>query len=443
MSQRCGAVIAFAGRRQLLVSVLSFGLLLLCGGWPARAAKLDTDLRGKVLVGYQGWFRCPGDGSPQDHWSHWSKGIPSPATMSVDLYPDTRELSPVSRCLLPGVSIQGKPAYVFSSFSKDTVDRHFEWMRQYQIDGALLQRFVNSIQQQQMEGDVVLRNVQSASEATGRLFAVEYDLSGAHPDAVLQQLQQDWLYLSRERKITRSPSYLTYRGRPVVALWGFGFGDHRHLEDPALCLAIIRWFQEKAHVRVMGGVPAGWRTLSSDSFGDPAWDKVYAALDIVQPWTVGRYRSLEAADQWKETHLVPDLELTHKRGQLYLPVIFPGFSWHNLNRDTPGNQIPRLGGRFLWRQAYNARTAGAVSVKIAMFDEVNEGTAILKEVSLRRDAPEPGYWLTLEADGEELPSDWYLQIASAVSRMFHGTAPASVALPISPQPVPPGHSSGR
>src|ERR1700744_302661 len=35
-----------------------------------------TDLRGSVLVGYQAWFRCPGDGSPGGNWSHWSKGTP-------------------------------------------------------------------------------------------------------------------------------------------------------------------------------------------------------------------------------------------------------------------------------------------------------------------------------------------------------------------------------
>ena len=38
-------------------------------------------------------------------------------------------------------------------------------------------------------------------------------------------------------------------------------------------------------------------------------------------------------------------------------------------------------------------------MKIAMFDEVNEGTAIFKAVSPRDKAPKPGYWLTLDADG--------------------------------------------
>jgi hypothetical protein len=183
----------------------------------------------------------------------------------------------------------------------------------------------------------------------------------------------------------------------------------------------------------MGGVPAGWRTLNADSSSNQGWTAVYSALDIIQPWTVGRYRNLEAIDQWKVTHLIPDINLTKKKGQGYMPVIFPGFSWHNLNRDSAENQIPRLGGKFLWEQAYNAKTAGAAFVKIAMFDEVNEGTAIFKAAPSRKDgAPEPGYWLTLDADGDTLPNDWYLKLASSISRIFHETAPATSDLPITP-----------
>jgi hypothetical protein len=115
-----------------------------------------------------------------------------------------------------------------------------------------------------------------------------------------------------------------------------------------------------------------------------------------------------------------------------MPVIFPGFSWHNLNPNSPQNQIPRNGGEFLWRQAYNARTAGACMVKIAMFDEVNEGTAILKAVSKREEAPAPGYWLTLDADGKQLPSDWYLQLASQIKQMFDGKTSPSKKLPLNP-----------
>ncbi|MBL8234983.1 MAG: hypothetical protein JNL98_41160, partial [Bryobacterales bacterium] len=153
-----------------------------------------------------------------------------------------------------------------------------------------------------------------------------------------------------------------------------------------------------------------------------------------QPWVVGRYRDLAGVDKWKDDMMVPDVALAAKKKQIYMPVVFPGFSWHNLKRDTEGNRIPRLRGEFLWRQAYNAKVAGATVLKIAMFDEVNESTAIYKTAARRQDAPDQGYWLTLDADGADLPSDWYLRIAGEITRMFHGEIPPERKLPEKPGP---------
>jgi hypothetical protein len=412
------------------LATVTLALLAVASGANAQSAP-HTDLRGSVLVGYQAWFRCPGDGSPGDNWSHWSKGTPTAETMSIDLYPDTSELSKKSLCKLPDAKIKGKDAYIFSAFPKETTEKHFEWMQTYGIDGALVQRFINSIPGSKKEGDTILKNIRSAAQEHGRSFGIEYDLSGAHADTVLQQMEDDWKYL-QGMGITTSPNYLKLDARPVVAIWGLGFDDGHHIVDPVLAMNIVRWFKDEAHAAVIGGVPGGWGTLTSDSTKDPEWAKVYAAFDVIQPWAVGRYGSPDAADRWKTTRLVPDVQLTQKNHQLYQPVIFPGFSWHNLNNNSPENQIPRLGGEFMWRQAYNARAAGASMVKIAMFDEVNEGTAIFKAVSKREDAPEPGYWLTLDADGKNLPSDWYLRIAHEVARMFHGETKPVPKLPITP-----------
>ena len=46
-------------------------------------------------------------------------------TLSIDLYPDLRELDPDERCEIPGMTIAGKPAYLFSSRNQKTVSRHF------------------------------------------------------------------------------------------------------------------------------------------------------------------------------------------------------------------------------------------------------------------------------------------------------------------------------
>ena len=52
----------------------------------------------------------------------------------------------------------------------------------------------------------------------------------------------------------------------------------------------------------------------------------------------------QAASLWQKTHLVPDLALAKDNGQIYLPVIFPGFCLHSLNPSSPANQITRKNG---------------------------------------------------------------------------------------------------
>ena len=71
--------------------------------------------------------------------------------------------------------------------------------------------------------------------------------------------------------------------------------------------------------------------------------------DVVSPWSVGRYSTPQAAYEYARDTLKLDLEWCRSNKVELLPVIFPGFSWHNLqvsgeNPDHPGpyNQIPRL-----------------------------------------------------------------------------------------------------
>lgn len=35
------------------------------------------DVVGKLVVGYQGWFACAGDGSPRNSWVHWAGSLPN------------------------------------------------------------------------------------------------------------------------------------------------------------------------------------------------------------------------------------------------------------------------------------------------------------------------------------------------------------------------------
>jgi hypothetical protein len=83
---------------------------------------------------------------------------------------------------------------------------------------------------------------------------------------------------------------------------------------------------------------------------------------------------------------------------------------------SPLNEIPRQGGRFLWSQFVGVRQAGATMVYLAMFDEVDEGTAIFKCASV---VPVPqGSTQFLGYEG--LPSDFYLKMAGQGTKLLRG-----------------------
>jgi hypothetical protein len=393
-----------------------------------------STVKAKVLVGYQGWFDCPMGGSGS--WIHWTRGgSPAADNLTVDMYPDLRGFSAADLCPAIAMTRSGQPAAFYSARTPALVDAHFRWMESYGLDGALLQRFVTESASKRRGGDAVLRNVMRAAASSGRVWAVEYDVSGAPDPGFADLIEADWRYLLDSVKVAEGAAYLHEAGLPVVSVWGMGFTGEHPPADPAAAAALIRWFRSDAPARYrawfMGGTPAGWRQLDQDSRADTAWKAVYSSMNAIQPWTVGRYADQTGADAYRRNSLAPDLARANADGNAYIPVVFPGFSWKNLNAG-PANQIPRRGGRFLWRQAMNAKAAGAQSLKIAMFDEVDEGTAIFKLAAAPGDAPDQGYWLTLDADGEALPSDWYLRLAGAIAKVFHGEAAATDSIPIRP-----------
>jgi hypothetical protein len=432
-------------------SVWFYGLLLLLPSLAAAAPASDrvdcSTLQGKVLLGYQGWFGCRGDGSPENNWRSWAHGTPTAETLTVEMYPDLSEFDRDELYPVPKMTVGGKQAYLYSAWNRKTVLRHFRWMKEYGLDGVLAQRFVVTIGKKRSGGDVVLKNIIAGAEASGRTFAIEYDISQADPATFWEVMRDDWIYLVDVLKVTSHPNYLQHNGKPVLSIWGMGFEeDHHPPTDPAVADRIIEWLRSKApakyQVTYMGGVPSRWRFLGDkqptllvdDAHKGLAWAETYKRMDVIQPWSVGRYRNDESVDRWKEQVIAGDVALTAKNGQLYMPVIFPGFSWHNLRRQSPQNWFPRDRGEFFWRQACNAKAAGATMLKIAMFDEVNEGTAILKLAAHRSDAPDQGYWLTLDADGGDLKSDHYLRLAGEITRMFRGEIPATSPLPKNPGP---------
>ncbi|MBI4578028.1 MAG: DUF4214 domain-containing protein [Planctomycetes bacterium] len=393
-------------------------------------------LRGLHLLGYQGWFTCRGDGSPVNDWTHWFRdGKADIAHATVDLWPEVSELDPGelhdTGLTLPG----GAPARVFSAFDPRTVERHFRWMREHDLDGVFFQRFSSELRDPRFYAlrDRVLENVRAGAERNGRVFAIMYDVSGHPPATVVEDLERDWAHLVDDLKVTESPRYLRDRGRPLMAIWGFGVSDRGFA--PAQAAARVRHFKDDAaprhRVTLLGGVPWGWRDLVGDSDTDPGWAPVYRSFDALSPWTVGRYESEAGADDYMRKFLVPDLEECRRHGMGYMPVVFPGFSWHHL-LGGPSNQIPRRGGAFYWRQVYNVARLGSGTMFGAMFDEVDEGTAMFKIAPTRAEQPVEGKFVPLDVDGLSLPSDWYLRLAGEAGRMLRGERPLTERIPISP-----------
>ena len=68
----------------------------------------------------------------------------------------------------------------------------------------------------------------------------------------------------------------------------------------------------------------------------------------------------------------------------------------------------------------------------AMFDEVDEGTAMFKLAPTDAQLPAQGSFVPLNIDGEALPSDWYLRLAGEGSKMLRGEIPLTSLRPINP-----------
>lgn len=411
----------------------------------ALGPEVDTStMDRKLLFGYQGWFGCPDDGSPLGRWEHWfRRGAPaSAATVRVDLWPDVSELDDDERCRTPLRHADGSSAAVYSAYNPKTVERHFRWMKEYALAGVFLQRFVAGLAAADLRGfrDAVLHNVRVGAERHGRVFALMYDISGQPREGLVEALERDWKYLVDTLEITRSPRYLHHRGRPVLAIWGFGFTDRS--ATPEQAAELIEFFKShedpRYRVTLVGGVPSRWRSRNRDSLRDRRWERVYRSFDVLSPWTVGRFRDNATADRFYRKEIGQDLEKTRSLSIEYLPVIFPGFSWHNLKGQPPLNQIPRRGGRFYWRQVQNALRAGCTMLYGAMFDEVDEGTAIYKLAARAAQAPADAAFVTLDADREDVPNDWYLRLAGEAQRLLQGeplpAAELPFALPGTPRP---------
>ena len=273
-----------------------------------------------------------------------------------------------------------------------------------------------------------MENVSDAAAEHGRVFALEYDTSGTPPDQLYSRLTEDWKHLVDTYDIVNHPRYLHHKGKPVIEIWGLGFNDRGH--TPAAAQQVIDFFRNDPVYGgnlLVGGVPTYWRTLTRDSDTNPDWGPVYRSWDVINPWMVGRFHDAEGLRRIRDDVFVPDIAACEALEIEYMPVVWPGFSWDNLMQTPPGSTlIPRRGGQFLWDQFHTAQSIGVDMVFVAMFDEVDESTAIFK---VSDNHPETDHWVTYEG----FPSDWYLRLVGAATKVFRRINPPSPIIPIAPE----------
>jgi hypothetical protein len=342
----------------------------------------------------------------------------------------------------PFLFSDGSTARVFSSFDKSTVDLHFKWMKEYGIDGVFMQRFfgVTREKDRKKSSNAILGYALEASKKYGRAISVMYDLSGLRAEGEdCSSVIEDWKSLVDDLKVTnRGPdqNYLFHNGKPLVVIWGLGFPDRsydiRNIGVDSL-IDFLKNDPQYGGCSVMLGVPTYFRTLDRDTKPDPFLHELIRSADIVLPWMVGRFRtSQNLKDSPYMDHVVQDIAWCKENGVDYVPIVYPGFSWANMQLTNPRSTrkveyeaIPRLGGEFFWSLVHNAVKGGAEMLYVAMFDEIDEGTAVMKVM----DKPPSGEsYRFVGNDGK--PSDHFLWLTGKAGEVLREEISNTPEMPV-------------
>jgi hypothetical protein len=317
---------------------------------------------------------------------------------------------------------------VFSSYDESTVDLHFRWMKEYGIDGVFMQRFFSVLTDtnRMRHADKVLSSAIRAANKYEIAICMMYDIGGMD-DSRYKLIFDDWRHLVDDLKLTNQgdeTTYLFHNGKPLVAFWGISSGTREYGHIPEIYDILDFVINDPAYggCSVHLGIPSKWRTLGSDTRGDPRLHDVLEQVDVIHPWLVGRYNE-ESYEAYRNEHIIGDVEWCREKGKSYAPTVFPGFSWHNM-KDDVSDKIPRNKGEFFWKQICGAIESGAEMLYVAMFDEIDEGTAIMKcahEVPVGK-----SIFVPYE---KEIPSDHYLWLTGMAGKMLRGEIPFTRSIP--------------
>lgn len=406
------------------------------------AVKYKT-FKGLVMAGYQGWFNTAGDWTKRG-WVHLNSngGGFKPGATCVEYWPDLSEYTKLYDT--PLKMPDGSTAQMFSSADKETIDLHFKWMKQYGIDGAIVQRFKSAVESNPSSKEMIGYMLEAAKKYD-RAIIIEYDLSGLGKDQDEQLIINDWNELAERYKLydpTVNPTYVWQDGKPLVGFYAVDMADankpdrygspkqYNHIFD-----SIIGRDGKVGQCSILAGVGYNWETGNgTNGAGDIAeWEPVLKRCSVISPWAVGRYKD-KTSFTARYSQIKADLKWCNDNKIIYAPVAFPGFSWHNtkttwkdgvptFSDDAPYDQIPRNKGDFFWTELAAYVQWGVPSIFIAMFDEMDEGTCIFK---CSHKAQTPIMSSDVNPDGkllsydDDLPTGYYMFLAGSAAKWIKG-----------------------
>jgi len=380
-----------------------------------------SEFIGKSVAGYQAWFKV---GGQKDFWHHWGNDAvaedgtrwPRQYNHTFEIYPDL-SLYQESDLYETGFADlgNGDRARLYNGQSKSVIAAHFTQMQAVGLDGVAVQRFLGSEMKSIADNPAApLAIMRGEAERTNRLFYICYDITSNGLENTWDELIRfDWVYnIESNLRLTESPAYATVGGQPVVEIWGIGFTDRPG--NATQTKALIEFLQSRG-CYVIGGVPTYWREQRNDAKdASHGYEAVYQQCDMVSPWLVGRFSNTNEAQYFYGLQ-AGDMSYCNQHSMDYMPVLFAGFGWATWNTGSL-NQAPRHAGTFLWDQACHAADNGCTNLYFAMFDEYDEGTALLNAATDYSMVPTDAYFLTYAADGRWLSADYYLRLAAQAGK---------------------------
>ncbi|KAI2615792.1 hypothetical protein GGS26DRAFT_597096 [Hypomontagnella submonticulosa] len=385
-----------------VAAVIGFGS---CTPAERQVSTIDrTTLNGKFFVGYQAWFRKPFEDNGNSHWTT-DEPTPEVGHVGVDMIPNVAGYPPECLFDTPFILPGNKAIQFYTNDCEGVVDLHFKMMADHGISGAFLQRFYGYINEANGGWINILNFAKAAAEKYGRGFVIEYDLNGAATGStnVTATFLADLAALS---SIISSPAYMRHNGKPVIEIWGFGIVTAVTADDAVAIVTALK----NAGFYVILGVQQAWHAeLVQNQPG--GYGPVYRLADMIQPWTVGAYGNDNYQDFHDGRQAVEDATALRDLGIESSIVVWPGGSSSNANSNEIFDHFPRFNGSFYQKQLNGAVNLKPTFIFGAMFDEVNEGTAIYP-VLRNSELPTNQRFLGIDDDMEP---DAYLKMAGEAS----------------------------